>query len=98
MKIIADEEFLDRTEAGNFIGMATSTFDKLLAKSRHGKLVYPLEVYQPGGRGTPMWFSKSRLKEWLNNVISSGGIARLGKIYCFALLLRILSPKVLLND
>ena len=69
MKIIADEEFLDRTEAGNFIGMATSTFDKLLAKSRHGKLVYPLEVYQPGGRGTPMWFSKSRLKEWLNNVI-----------------------------
>ena len=70
MKIIADEEFLDRTEAGNFIGMATSTFDKLLAKSRHGKLVYPLEVYQPGGRGTPMWFSKSRLKEWLNNVIS----------------------------
>ena len=66
MKIIADEEFLDRTEAGNFIGMATSTFDKLLAKSRHGKLVYPLEVYQPGGRGTPMWFSKSRLKEWLS--------------------------------
>lgn len=33
MKIIADEEFLDRTEAGNFIGMATSTFDKLLAKA-----------------------------------------------------------------
>ena len=70
MKIIADEEFLDRTEAGNFIGMATSTFDKLLAKSRHGKLVYPLEVYQPGGRGTPMWFSKyvreRRTSRWTN--------------------------------
>ena len=72
MKIIADEEFLDRTEAGNFIGMATSTFDKLLAKSRHGKLVYPLEVYQPGGRGTPMWLYHAEQVKSLVAVLIGG--------------------------
>lgn len=75
MKIIADKEYLDRAEAGAFIGMCLSTFDKLLAKSRRGKLKFPLEFYQPGGRGTPMWFCKEKLQAWLDKVIANGGVA-----------------------
>lgn len=75
MKIIADKEYLDRGEAGAYIGMCQSTFDKLLAKSRQGKLKFPLEYYQPGGRGTPMWFCKETLKAWFDKVIANGGVA-----------------------
>ena len=64
-KTIAGREFLDRTEAAEFVGMALTTFDKYLARSRNGRLLIPLEIYQPSGPRTPLYIAKDFLSRWV---------------------------------
>lgn len=74
-KNIAGEEYLDRAESAEFVGMALTTFDKYLARSRHGRLRFPLEYYQPGGPHTPLYINRAFLARWVAEVIAAGGWA-----------------------
>ena len=78
-KTIAGHEYLSRKDAAEYLGMATSTLDKLLARQRHGRLSVRLEFYQPGGRGTPIWFKEAHLREWVDDVVKAGGRAVVSK-------------------
>ena len=78
-KTIAGKEYLSRRAAAKFIGMATSTLDKLLARQRHGRLSVFLECYQPGGKGSPAWFKKEALEKWVEDVAKAGGLGVVSK-------------------
>ena len=78
-KTIAWHEYLSRKDAAEYLGMATSTLDKLLARQRHGRLSVRLECYQPGGKGSPAWFKKEHLAAWVDAVAKAGGRAVVSK-------------------
>lgn len=78
-KTIAGHEYLSRKDAAEYLGMATSTLDKLLARQRHGRLSVRLECYQPGGKGSPAWFKKEHLAAWVDAVTKAGGRAVVSK-------------------
>lgn len=62
-RLIAGREYLSPIEAARYLGCCRSTFDSMVARSKHGTLRPSLTWYRDSPRGA-MWFDKEKLAEW----------------------------------